>query len=327
MKTQWPAAVARAMHELDDATPPAPAFTDLDRQRVGAPPQRRAGSMMAVAAALVLVAATVAILALVRRGDHSSANATVPNVDVHHSRVEISMSADLSCDQPMDNTAKFTTFTADTYSDRIGRQWLTRITYPDGSTHEQLHFGSPIYPTRAYQRGVTKDATLGCTYPSGERDVMAFSLAETGMMFLTIADELANDELPYVIAFKSFANQVPGEHLDGNGRPAQLWERRNDGMYGRGNVDPTIPMTHSDSYWVDPADGTTVLQRRMVQTITGVGTGTSAAILIDGETELVPQTIFDPSGYEPMQTWPRPDLDEESGGTVASSSVAPTASP
>ena len=321
MSTQWSPHVARAMHELSNAAPEAPSAIDLDQHQ----PTPRQGSSrwVTAAAAILVVVAIVGLVAIVRRDDSQPSVGPAGVIDVHHTRVEVSIEAQLSCDRPIDTIGTFPTAVVDTYSDRTGRQWRTTITYPDGSTHDQISTGSAIYPTGSYERGEYRNARLGCIGPNDEPFVLGDN-GTGGIYALTLSSELAPDERPYVRLFSDEASQVAGDHVDSRGRPSTLWEFRGEGSAGYGNTadHPTLQIL---DWWVDPADGTTVTQHQFTNTVDQLGTVTTTETLVTDETITVPAALFDPTGYQSLPTAPRPKLNDPPSGTL--SSVSPSTIP
>lgn len=233
--------------------------------------------------------------------------AAVGQIEAHHSRVEVTIEAKLVCDRPIDNTGKFTTLVIDSYSDRVGRRWASRTTYPDGSTHDYIAFGSTIYPTRLYERGKLLSARLGCIGPNNEEFVLSINMADGVPYSLNLSPELDPDERPYIKLFNDLGKQTPGSHLDDRGRPSELWEQQIKGTSGYGNT-ADHATTQIEDWWVNPTDGTTITQQRFANTVDQLGTATVTATLTTDETITMPTSIFDPAGYQSLPTSPRPNL-------------------
>lgn len=321
MSTQWSPYVARAMHELSNAAPAAPSAVDLDQHQPT--PRRGSPRWVTAAATVIVVVAIVGLVALVRRDDSQPSIGPAGMIEVHHTRVEVSLEAQLSCDRPIDTTGTFPTSVVDTYSDRTGRQWRTTITYPDGSTHDQISTGSAIYPTGSYERGEYRNARLGCIGPNDEPFVLGEN-STGGIYALTLSPELAPDERPYVRLFSDVGSQVAGDHVDSRGRPSTLWEFRGEGSAGYGNTadHPTLQVL---SWWVDLVDGTTVTQHRFTNTVDQLGTATTTETLVTEGTITVPADLFDSTGYQSLPTSPRPKIGDPSSGTLPS--VSPSTNP
>ena len=119
----------------------------------GTSPRHRSGrvTILRFATLGLIVIGVVGLVGIV--SNRFDGPAEFGQLEVHHSRVEVTVEAQLVCDRPIDNTGKFTTLVIDSYSDRVGRQWASRTTYPDGSSHDYIAFDSTIYPTRLYERG------------------------------------------------------------------------------------------------------------------------------------------------------------------------------
>ena len=153
MSTQWSPHVARAMHELSNAAPEAPSAIDLDQHQ----PTPRQGSSrwVTAAAAILVVVAIVGLVAIVRRDDSQPSVGPAGVIDVHHTRVEVSIEAQLSCDRPIDTTGTFPTAVVDTYSDRTGRQWRTRSPFPTAAPTIRSRRGArSIRPVRTNEASI-----------------------------------------------------------------------------------------------------------------------------------------------------------------------------
>ena len=188
-----------------------------------------------------------------------------------------------------------------------GRKWASRTTYPDGSTHEYITIGSAIYPSSFYERGTSLNARPGCIGPNNEDFVLSIDESNSGPYNLDLLPELATDERPFVQLFNDVGKQVSGAHVDDLGRPSQLWELRTEGSAGYGNLanNPTVQI---QDWWVNPSDGTTITQRRFINTVDQLGTATVTETLTTDETITVPASTFDPARYRSLPTFPRPEI-------------------
>ena len=227
----------------------------------------------------------------------------------------------LECSTPIDTTGTFDTAVVETWADRSGRQWRSQITYPDGTTYDSIYQGSAIYPSAAFERGTLIDGSLGCIRPEDER----FNLIrlDTGMLTLTILDELAPDERPYVRTYEELGTLVDTGVLDSRGRMADTWEQRTSGFAGFGSDANNADMALSQvtTWWVAP--DSTVTERTFRNTIESIGTATSTQTLVSAETIIVSPEVFATDGYRSLGGTERPE--SPSGGPE--STVGTAASP
>jgi len=158
---------------------------------------------------------------------------------VHHTTVHVTITAELTCEHPIDTTGTFTSFVVDTYADLDGRRWLTRTTYPNGATYVQVFLGDPIYADAAYTNGTRLNATAGCIAGNGDRNVL--SLDSSGGFSLTLATDLPVEDGPYVQGFSELGDLI-GDATDDEGRRTQLWQQQITGT-----ADPAT--AHRSSRW------------------------------------------------------------------------------
>lgn len=331
MSTNWSPQVARAMHELSNASPAPPSVSDLDHH--SPPPPNGTPTWLTVAAAVIVVAAVAGLVALVGRDEPTPVNGpgtTTPGlVQVRHDVYRVDVTSALTCPQPFDTTAGYMPYTVETWSDRDGRQWRTSTTYANGQVVDEVVTGSAIYPTGHFVRGEQPtDVRVGCTGPADEPfPLVADMFSGSGYFALDVGSELI-DERAYVNLFADIAERSPGDHVDSMGRPSQLWEQRTDGFAGYGNA-ADRPLVQVQQWFVDPTDGSTVTERQFTNTVDGLGTATVRGTLMSSESITVPADVFDTTGYRPMQTFPRPDLLTNPPGetTPSTTSVPPQLDP
>jgi hypothetical protein len=304
MTSNWPAGVSRAMHELANAAPAAPSIDEVDGRPV--PRHRRTPPWVTVAAIVMVVGGIVGTIAVVGIRRHTSEGGDT--VRVFHTRVVSSTTAQLECANQIDNVGKFTTAVVDTWSDRSGRRWKSRIVYPDRSAHELIYFGSAIYPTQAFGRGADHDARVGCIGPNAE--AMPLVGGPPFPTFLSIEPELAADELPYVQLYDKIATPLSGTVADDRGRPSKMWELRNEGgtaSFGSGDG-TQMAVTQVQQWWADPNDAERVTQRRYTDATATLGTATLTETLEADETIDVAASLFSTEGFTVLPTSPRPTL-------------------
>ena len=309
----WSPEVARALHEFGEAAP-LPPSTDALRGRTL--PRARPRRAVSVAAATLVLAGAAASWAVLGRNDTTPAGGGA--IEVHHAIYEVSISGTLECATPIDTTGTFDSAVVETWADRTGRQWRSQVTYPDGTTYDSIYQGSAIYPTAAFERGTLIDSALGCIGPKHEE----FNLIglDTAMLTLTILDELAPDERPYVRTYEDWGTLVDTGVLDSRGRMADAWEQRTSGFAGFGSDPSNADMADSQvtTWWVAP--DSTVTERTFRNTIEGIGTATSTQTLVSAETITVDPDVFSTDGYTALGGTERPDPPQGGPETTAMTS-------
>ena len=312
----WSPEVARALHELNEAAPLPPSADSLHGRTV---PRARPRRAVSVAAAALVLAGAAGTWAVVARDDATPAGGDA--IEVHHAIYEVSITGTLECSTPIDTTGTFDTAVVETWADRSGRQWRSQITYPDGTTYDSIYQGSAIYPSAAFERGTLIDGSLGCIGPEDER----FNLIglDAAMLTLTILDELAADERPYVRTYEELGTLVDTGVLDSRGRMADTWEQRTGGFAGFGSDANNADMAVSQvtTWWAAP--DSTVTERTFRNTIESIGTATSTQTLVSAETIIVSPEVFSTDGYRSLGGTERPE--SPSGGPE--STVGAAASP
>lgn len=304
----WSPQVARAMREFGEAAPLPPSLGDV-RARPTPAPQRRMA--VPIAAALLVVAGVVGTFAVLARDAATPASGSP--LMVQHLRYEVSWDAQLECDTPMENPAAYQSVVIDTWSDRTGRQWRQQLTYPDGTTRDVILRGSAVYPTEQFERGEVRDSALGCV--SADDDPYILVAGPSLPYFVTLAPELSPDERPYVRLYNDDGSVADVEALDSQGRPSQRWTLRVGGTAGYNEL-AQFPVTQVTTWWVDPIDGETVLQRTVTQDVETLGAGSRTETLVLQETITAPDDLFATNGFTEVGTTPRPELDDEGTETT-----------
>lgn len=305
-QAKWSPTIERVMHELSNAAPSAPTTASLREGQT--PPSRQPRIALTFVAAAAAVATVVGLIVVVSGDDKSSVSGPMSTIDVHHTRIQVTLDAQLECDTQIDTSGKFATMVIDSYSDRSGLQWRTNVTYPDGSTVDFIARGSAIYPTGRFQRGDYLGSSFGCIGPEEERFALVSEPFRGGFFSLNLVDELAPDERPFVREFSEVSKRVDGDHFDSLGRLSELWEQRTEGTAGYGSVE-TFDVVQVSSWWVDATDGRTVTERRFSNDVEQLGSATETLTLVLNESLTVPDDFFDTTGYQQLETFPRPSLD------------------
>lgn len=270
------------------------------------------------AAAVVLVVGVVLTVTVGRDAPDAVDGGPGGGITVYHQRVEMTLDAQLECDEPIDTTGTFLTAIVDTYSDRVGRQWRSIATYPDGSTREWIHLGSAIYPTESAERGTAEAGRVGCVLPNGER-VEMWGLPSDGFYTLDTLRELAPDEIPYVLPMERRGTRIDGR-TDSMGRPAVLWQRVNEGtaeFSGSGE----LSLHQVDEWYVDAADLNHIVEHRLTDATSGMGRFAYTEVLVADGQITVDADFFDTEGYTLHGPLQRPDLTGGDGSTDTTASA------
>ncbi len=309
----WSPEVARALHELSGAAPLPPSADSLHDRTV---PHERPRRAVSVAAAALVLAGAAGTWAVVAHDDATPAGGDA--IEVHHAIYEVSITGKLECSTPIDTKGTFDTAVVETWADRSGRQWRSQITYPDGTTYDSIYHGSGIYPSAAFERGTLIDGSLGCIGPEDER----FNLVglDPQILTLTILDELAPDERPYVLTYEEMGTLVDTGVLDSQGRMTDTWEELTGGFAGFGSDanDADMAVSQLTTWWVAP--DSTVTERTFRNTIESIGTATSTQTLVSAETIIVSPEVFSTDGYRSLGRFERPEA--PSGGPKSTDSIA-----
>jgi hypothetical protein len=301
MSEHWSPGVARAMHELANATPAAPPVEAVRDRQLAA--SRRPAPWLTAAVLVMVIGAVAGLVAIVGANERTSEGGG--SVRVFHTRVETSTTFRLDCPNQINNTGQFTTTIIDTWADRAGKRWRSRITYPDGSTHDMIYVGSALYPTSSFERGTNHGARVGCIGPNAENGWLVSG--PDLPYYLNVASELAPDEHPYVTPFTENASPIKDPVTDARGRSSKLWELRVTGTVGFGKGDGAqFPSTQLQQWWVDPSNDQRITQRRYSNTVDTLGTASLTETLISDETADVPNSVFSTDGYTPLPFSPRP---------------------
>lgn len=306
----WSPAVARAMHEFGAAAPIPPSLDEV-RARPCPAPQR--GRAVPIVAAALVVAGAIGTIAALSRDNGSVTDRGGHAVMVQHSRYEVVWEAELECDTPIEDTAGVRSVVIDTWSDRTGRQWRQQMTYPNGETRDVILRGSAAYPTQQFERGELPDSALGCVSPNDESFVLV--AGPSLPHFVTLAPELTPDERPYMQLFDDVGVLSDGSAVDAQGRPSERWSLRVGGTAGYNEL-AQFPTTQVTTWWVDPLDGATVLQRTFSNEVETLGSATLTETLVLQETIPAPDGLFDTDGFTEVGTTPRPDVTDQDPDTT-----------
>ncbi|MEE9206387.1 MAG: hypothetical protein V3U50_05330 [Acidimicrobiia bacterium] len=259
---------------IGEAAPPPPQVPDLP------PPARRVswrGPLIALAAfAMAIVVFGVARL-LFSPGSETSGDTGL--VTVRQQVVEITLVAELSCDQPVG--AGTSTLRIETWADFGGGRFRQLATYSDGSVRDRIALGDLNYPTETYAKGQS-----GLVVPACGDDLLAGDpTSGPNVMFFN-----PPTESPNAPGYRQLGTIVPGEHADSTGRPALLYSQVIDGSGVAG--DGTEFQIHQVTDWyVDEATGD-VLEKTFEQTAAGrYEVLQTIVVTADEVTEIDPATL------------------------------------
>jgi len=269
------------------------------------------------AAAVVLVVGVVLTITVGRDAPDAVDGGPGGGISVYYQKVELSVTAELVCTDPIDEPGTFTTAVLETYSDRVGRRWRSVVAYPDGSTYEWIGLGSVVYPAESADRGTPHGATVGCVLSTGEQLVLG-SLADD-FRSLDVLRELAPDEVPYVLPLDQRGDRIAGQ-TDSQGRPATLWRSFSNGSVQSDGL-PELPMQQVHEWYVDAATTDHVTEHRFRQTVKDQGVAASTEVLVADGQITVDADFFDTEGYTLHGPSQRPDLTGGDGSTDTTASA------
>ena len=258
-------------------------------------PETTLGTTSATSPATTLVVTTDAAT--------NSSTATAPsNVRVIYERVEVVLSGDLVCSNPIDTTGTFTSSVIETWIDKNEHRSRTTVTYPDGSTRDLLAFGSVVYPTSLLGRGEMHGRRLGCVASDGEDLVLSIEPAQSFVYWLNLDELLTPDERTRFNSFDTMATLLPDQTPDSRGRSSDVWQEVSTGTDTIDNI--TVQVEQTTNTYVSP-ETHRVTERTFTNSYESLGTATVTETLID-ETELVVTAdIFETAGYTSLDT-PQP---------------------
>ena len=240
----------RLVRTIGEAAPPPPSVPDALQT-----PRRRVlwrGPLVAAAA----FGLAILVLGVVRRflspgGD--ATGTTTGLVTVRHQVIDVTLVADLSCDQAVG--AGTSTLRIETWADFPGGRFRQLATYQDGSVRDRIALGDPNYPTETYAIGQS-----GLVVPVCGSDLLAYDpTAGPDVLFFN-----PPTEPPNIPGYRELGTIVPGDYIDSTGRPALLYRQIIDG-YAVHDDGTEIPLHQVTDWYVDPATGD-VLERAFEQT-------------------------------------------------------------
>jgi len=292
------------------------------RRRLRSQNRRRSATrLIGGVAAGAFVVAGLAVLSGRDQSDQPP-SAAPAQLTVTYEKIAFHQEATLTCPgAEFDNSDKFTDYTIETWSDPVGKQWRTTVTYPDGTTRTVLAFGSFFFDqTGLYVGGAEKDAQLGCVNTIKPDDEFAFSLTWSspgldGDRVFSMNPPHENTATPQpdstdpdsvypplaisstgasAIDFRTMAVQQPGSHEDSQGRPAILWQNNSccsqlSAEYGNETSDQTA------SYYVSPTTGQ-LLEIVTESSITNIGTSVARTTLLSSSSMTVDVGVFSTVG-------------------------------
>lgn len=276
---------------------PAPSVLPPSTYTTRRPRLRR--RVLLAAAVVVLIAATIAV----RYQLHGSSTAVTATGSgyVLYERVQYHQSEDLACPGSVRN-GRYDDATFETWGDQTRKRWRTRVTYPDGTTSDVIAFDSPWYPTELYERGNTLGASYDCpgigtlVIGSGHGSIYSLNPLAPLPSFNDIPGSQPVQHPPGypspVLTYRELGQQVAGDHIDSQGRSAQLWRQTITGYGGNDNR----PLTQTTDWYVDAATGR-VLEETFTDDVTNYAVAHSTWTLVTSGTTTVPDNFFDIEGF------------------------------
>lgn len=267
--------------DLAERVPPHRAARPLRRGR----PSVRAGMLAAALVAIAVLAVTQYV-----DGGGGLSVASGGGVKAKYERHTYSQEEDLICaTAPLGGDEG--TAVIETWGDREGERWRTRVTYGSGATRDVLVEGSPWYPTAGWERGELGLGSLGCTDAGG--GVVVAEPAQGVVLALNpmapIPSRPNSGGAPAVPGHEALGQVVAGDHTDSEGRPAVLWQQVVTGFVG------ARPVVQTTSWYVNRITGE-VLEKTFVSKLEGVGTAQWRLTSEVLEYRTVPPNTFDSAG-------------------------------
>lgn len=225
-------------------------------------------------------------------------------VEVFEQEMEVALTSDLTCDQPYRSADSFDTMTLQLYSDRPGRRWLMRATFPDGSTYELVATGSIIYPETLSERGVWRGAAVGCEVAGGI-EILGALIGEGSITALNRGPELADDEVGlYEGDVRSVATPA-GEAQTAFGFVGERLSMTIAGFRTTGDgVEQALTQTMT---WI--VDDGVVVEHVVHDVTDGLGTVTVATSMRRYGTAQIGESAFDTSETTQLDPVARPAVD------------------
>ncbi|MBV9951754.1 MAG: carboxypeptidase regulatory-like domain-containing protein [Acidimicrobiia bacterium] len=261
-----------------------------------APTRRHRGRHLVLVAAVAL-AVLASLVAVITAGRRDEGRGSGSPVTVEYEHLEYAQRAQLRCAALPGRG--FESMDIETWADRAGKRWRTRVTYPDGSTRDVVAEGSPWYPTDHFSRGEVRGATLGCKQSS-----IGILVAEPGQGGVVSLNPLADDpgrvgsgNVPLVPTYRDVAESLPGTQRDSRGRLARVWREVIGGTTGSGSSRPSIRIAQTHDWYVI---GDQVVEERYVNRYAGAGTGRWSLTLVGSGRRTVPGDWFDTAGYRDL---------------------------
>ncbi|MFN8020145.1 MAG: LysM peptidoglycan-binding domain-containing protein [Acidimicrobiales bacterium] len=225
-----------------------------------------------------------------------------PSVSVAEQQTQVTLTSELTCDRPFREPADgFDSFVLELFSDRDGRRWLMRATFPDGSTYELVATGSVIYPETLRERGTWKGAAVGC----GVGEIVGAPIGQSSITALNIVPELTADEVPFFVGdVAPDAVESAGERTTATGFRGTAFEQVINAFTDGADGTDGSAIAQTTTWIV--ADGT-VLERTYENRIDGLGVATVTMSMIGFGDTSIPESVFDTTGWTELTPLARPD--------------------
>jgi len=271
--------LVRTIGEAAPQPPPPPDATVRTRRF------QPSGPLIAVATFVIAVAVFgVVRVFLSHEGD--SAGPLAGMVSVRHQVVEITLEADLSCDQAMNaGTSKMT---LETWADFAGSRFRQVATFDDGSVRDRIAFGDVDYPNETYAIGGPMTAVPRC----GE-DLLAYDpTAGPDVLFFNPPVESPNR-----VGYRQVGILVPGGYADSLGRPATLYRWWVTGGYAVQDDGTRIPIDQVTEWYVDGFTGD-VLERTFDNIEADRYHVRQTMVVVTDDTVSIDPSMFATDGYD-----------------------------
>lgn len=270
------------VRKIGEAAPPPPRIRDVPT-RTG---RRAWGGPLVAAASFAVVLLGFGAARLFFSPGFDSTGATADEVSVRHQVIELTLVADLSCEQR--SGAGTSAVRLETWADFTQARFRQVATYPDGSVRDRIALGDLNYPLRTYGRGDSKLVLPVC----GEDILSNDPTSGPDMVFFN--PPVASPNTP---GYEELGSIVPGDHTDGQGRPAALYRQVVGGGFALFEDGTEAPIYQVTDWYVDEATGE-VLETTFSQTIDGRYDVNQTMVVVSDETITIDGAMFSTDGYQ-----------------------------
>ncbi len=281
------------VRKIGEAAPPPPPIRDVPTRTGG---RAWRGPLVAAASFAVVLLGFGAFRLFLWPGSDSTP-ASSEEVSVRRQVIELTLVADLSCEQG--SGAGTSSVRLETWADFAEGRFRQVATFPDGSVRDRIALGDLNYPLQTYGRGDSKLVVPVC----GEDFLSYDPTSGPDMVFFN--PPVAS---PNTLGYEELASIVPGDHTDSQGRPAALYRQVIEGGSALSGDGTEAALYQVTDWYVDEVTGD-VLERTFSQTIAGRYDVKQSMVVVSDDQITVDEAMFATDGYQ--LEW---DGDDGTGG-------------